>query len=1135
MKRFVLRTLMALLIGACGLLSARAINLDAYARTSRLADGKWVKVSVPSSGLYAITDAQLRQWGFADPAKVRVYGYGGERIPDLLDASTYIDDLPLVQTARTERGIVFYGVGPENWQTSANGVYVNEPNIYATAGYYFISDTGEDERPIARQQSAPASDSATPSTFVVRRHYEYDRISPGEAGWLLVGESLKTQPTRKITFDDMPAGKYVLECGVVTNSSFESKMNFTVNGKKLEESSLDKIPASPALVYVHATYTTTKHEFTAEAGKLEITLTIEKSTSMTDCWLDYLAVNTEQELRMPAAGHFDFTINNRARVAMASDAPVTVWDVTDPADITEVNSAEMNGLTAWVNDFGAGRKYAAFTPGAALPAPDFVGSVANQNLHGLDTPDMVIFALPELMAASRRIAELHASAARPLKVEVIDVEQAYNEFASGAPDVSALRKCLKMLYDRGGQGEGGASLRYALLMGRASYDNRRLTSAFDSKSAPGVIPCWLGGTRREQLSDNSGFGTDDFIAMLADGSGVSKGIDDLLVAVGRIPAHNAAEAMQAADKLAKYMQSSKPGTWRNSFVFLADDGDDGVHVKETELMIGNMLATPQSQNLMTKVYVDAYDIVGGRCEGGRTEMYRALDEGAVWWNYTGHANNHSWTGENMLNYSDINSMYLKNVPVILAATCDFLRWDSNTLSAGEILYHEPNGGCIAMISATRPVYISLNGDFTRAVGRAINKRDADGNIMRLGDIYRTAKNNILNDKGNRDSDTNRLRYVLMGDPALQLVLPSNIVRLDSVGDTPVNEEEQVTLMALQRARLNGSVTAPDGSVLTGFNGTVSLTIYDAERSLVTKGKRKDNVEIAFDQHGEKLFAGSGKVVNGRFTVNVAMPAEIADNFRPATINMYACADDMQADAAGVNRECYVYGFDESAPVDDVPPTIDRLVLNHDTFAEGDVVNETPMLIADVSDDVGINLSTAGIGHQMTIIVDGRKTYNDVALYYTPSSDGSPSGTIAYPLSALDDGAHSLRLRIFDTSGNSASREIGFASIVGLKPNVYETYCTPNPARDHTNFYLSHDRPDGELTVTLTVYSLMGRPVWTKTVKSKADMFETAPITWDLTDMGGHRVPRGIYLYRASISADGVSFSTQNRKLAVTSE
>ncbi|MCM1452782.1 MAG: type IX secretion system sortase PorU [Clostridium sp.] len=1127
------RALSALLLMACAFISAAAFSPDTYAGASRLAEGKWVKVSVPSTGMYAITAAQLRQWGFSDITKVRVYGYGGARIPDKLEASTYIDDLPMQQTFRTDRGIVFYAVGPEGWQRSSKNAYINESNIYSTKGYYFISESDEEETAIEKQATSPAQGSAFANTYVARWHYEYDRTSPGEAGWLLVGESLKAQPTRKVTFDNMPAGKYTMECGIVSQSSFASKMNFAVNGAKLETASSDNIPASSKEAYVHGTHTSSKHEFAFEGGRMEITITVDKSASMTDCWLDYVSLNSEQALALPSSGQLAFETTSRSKTAISAQADAIIWDVTDPLRISQANAVEIDGKLSWESEYGTNRKYAAFLPGAAFPSPSFEGTVANQNLHGIDTPDMVIFTLPEYAAASRRIAEMHASAARPLKAEVIDVNQVYNEFSSGTPDVSALRKCLKMLYDRGGQ--NGHKLEYALLMGRSTYDNRRLSSAFDSKSSYGTIPCWMGGTRKEQLSDNTGYGTDDFIAMLADGSGDKKGSDELLVAVGRIPARNQQEADQAAEKLAKYMQKGKPGTWRNSFVFLADDGDEGIHAEETEMMIANMLETPKAQNLFTKVYVDAYDIVAGSCDGGRAEMYRALNEGAVWWNFSGHANNHSWTGENMLNFTDINSMYLKNVPVILAATCDFLRWDSNTLSGGEILYSEPNGGCIAMISATRPVYISLNGHFTRAVGRAINQRDENGNILPIGEIYRRAKNNILDREGKPETSTNRLRYVLMGDPALQLALPSNIVHLDKVGNTAVGGEDQVIIAALQRVDLEGSVTTPDGRVLEDFNGSVTVSIYDAERSMLTKGKREHNKEIAFDQRGEKLFAGSAKVENGRFKINVAMPAEISDNFRPATINMYAYADDMSADAAGVNRDCYVYGFDESAPADNTPPSIDRLVLNHDSFADGGTVNDTPMLIADVSDDVGINLSTAGIGHQMTITVDGRRTYTDVANYYTPSADGSPSGTIAYPLSSLDDGAHSLKLRIFDTSGNSASREIGFSSIAGLKPNVYETYCTPNPASEYTNFYLSHDRPDAELTVTLTVYSLMGRPVWSKTVKSKADMFETQPITWDLTDMAGRRVPRGIYLYRAAISADGQSYTTQNRKLAVTAQ
>lgn len=85
----------AILVAA---VTGHALPTDTYATRSVLADGRWVKIAVERSGMVMIGSADLRKWGFADPGAVRVYGYGASRIPDRLDASTYIDDLP--QTPR---------------------------------------------------------------------------------------------------------------------------------------------------------------------------------------------------------------------------------------------------------------------------------------------------------------------------------------------------------------------------------------------------------------------------------------------------------------------------------------------------------------------------------------------------------------------------------------------------------------------------------------------------------------------------------------------------------------------------------------------------------------------------------------------------------------------------------------------------------------------------------------------------------------------------------------------------------------------------------------------------------------------------------------------------------------------------
>ena len=66
---------------------ASAMDTGVYADTSALSTGRWVRVSVPTTGMYRLTASTLRRWGFSDPSKVRVYGYGGTRITDVLSVS----------------------------------------------------------------------------------------------------------------------------------------------------------------------------------------------------------------------------------------------------------------------------------------------------------------------------------------------------------------------------------------------------------------------------------------------------------------------------------------------------------------------------------------------------------------------------------------------------------------------------------------------------------------------------------------------------------------------------------------------------------------------------------------------------------------------------------------------------------------------------------------------------------------------------------------------------------------------------------------------------------------------------------------------------------------------------------------
>ena len=117
---------------------------------------------------------------------------------------------------------------------------------------------------------------------------------------------------------------------------------------------------------------------------------------------------------------------------------------------------------------------------------------------------------------------------------------------------------------------------------------------------------------------------------------------------------------------------------------------------------------------------------GGEVVDAREELFRALDDGTVWLSYLGHASSTALSGEGIMKYSDIGGLYLRRLPFIFAATCNFMRWDADAVSGAEMLAATKGGGVIGAISATRPVYITQNGMISSLIGEELLDLDADG-------------------------------------------------------------------------------------------------------------------------------------------------------------------------------------------------------------------------------------------------------------------------------------------------------------------------------------------------------------------------------------------------------------------------
>jgi hypothetical protein len=637
------------------------------------------------------------------------------------------------------------------------------------------------------------------------------------------------------------------------------------------------------------------------------------------------------------------------------------------------------------------------------------------------------------------------------------------------------------------------------------------------------------------FTEENSFTTDDFFAVLDDGSGINPS-DAMSIAVGRMIVRSEDEARTAVDKLEKYITQPDYGYWKNRIMFVADDENFGVFMNQSNDMIATARSHGGEDMAYNYVYIDAFDAVyEGRKRtypDARDKMYGTLNEGVLWWNYNGHASPQEWTDEGLLTSSDVeNLLDYSHLPVLYTSSCVFCRFDNATVSSGERIFLNANGGAIAVITPARLAYISPNGALNNAVARHIFAGDESGRPTRIGDIIKMAKNDI------RTLNDNNRRFFVFGDPAMRLAYAPLTARIETINGQAVDDEnyEPLVFVAHESVEFGGKIIGLDGTVATDFNGVVISTLFGPEQSVTTNGYGFNGEAITYDDWSNRLTINSDTVVNGEFTVRVIIPDEVSDeydNYRPALINLYAYDSRDTLEARGSSSDFFIFGDEKT---DTIGPDIITMVLNDESFVDGSDVNPSPMLLATVADESGVNLSPAGSEHSMTLTLDGNTIYDDLVNYYTPLSvQQGTLGSISYQLNDLSEGMHSLTLIVWDAHNNMSEKTITFNTTCAAPEITAPENLDVYYAFDGLNmtFYVRHHRLGADVSAAIEVYDLMGRCVWQSGPSGGSGMLTVTPVTWNMQDNGGTRVPGGIYIYRATITADGVQMATKAQKLAI---
>ena len=1075
-----------------------------YAANSVLNTGTWVKVSIQEDGIYKITSDELKDMGFDNPGQVRLFGNADCMLSFRNQEESY-DDLSEMAIVRAADHILFYAKGPKRWYLDKNtDMFRQSQHYFSDYAFYFLTDGVGTGKSVAQENSL-SSTQATVTSFVDHQYHEQEDTNLIKSGRVWYGEEfgLIDEMDFPFSFPNIITSSPVrLLTSVIARSTSNSNFYMNVNGNQVGSvENITKIIIDPD--YSYAFGGSSLDEFYSSSSSFNINLRYAQPNSTAKGWLNYLSVNATRALKMDGAMmHFRDTVNvgpgKTAKFILSNaTSDVQVWDVSDLLNAKRINKTASGGSFEFGATTESLREFFAFD-GSQYHSIIAFEEIANQNIHGRSIPEYVIVAPEIFLPYADELAELHREK-EGMDVMVVEDQMVYNEFSSGARDASAIRNMMRMFYDRATSDNDMP--KYLLLFGDGSYDNKN-----DKSGNSNLLPTYQSSNSLHPISS---YCTDDFFGVLDATESVDTGSVD--IGVGRLPVSSESQASMAIEKIRNYYSAETFGDWRNMICFIGDDSDTENTVQHMSTADG--MATYLAENYswlnFDKIYLDSYPQVftasGERYPDAEVAIKNRIENGALIVNYTGHGNELGLTHEQVIVVSDIlNWTNYERLPLFITATCEFSRFDDyGRTSGGELIFLNSQGGGVSLVTTTRPVYPSTlnykfyNGSFEKH----------DGEYYRIGDLLRRAKNSTSS-----SSNINKKKFAILGDPALQLAYPNYQVVTTHVNGVAIDEVSD-TLKALSLVTIDGYVASDDSLVVASFNGVVHPKVFDKAKQMETLGN-EGNEPFYYSLQDNVLYRGKASVKDGYFSFSFVVPKDISYDLGYGKLSYYAETE--TEDATGSYGQVFIGGSSNEHSQDIEGPAI-RVFMNDEAFLPGGVTSETPRLLAFVEDSTGINTVGNGIGHDIVAVLDGELgnslTLND---YYESDLDSYQSGKIEYTFSALEEGEHTVRLKVWDVCNNSSSDSIDFVVAESAEIAIKHLFNYPNPFTDKTAFYFEHNQAGADLDVLIQIFTVTGKLVKSIDASLFSDGFRLGPIEWDGLDDFGNKIGRGAYIYKVKI-------------------
>jgi hypothetical protein len=865
------------------------------AQNSVLTSGNWHKISTSTEGIYKISYSDLQSYGIdptsIDPRNIQLFGNGGGM---LAEANYAPKDEDLLEVAIKVIGetdgvfdvsdyILFYGQAPDQWVYDySSQTYSHKKNLYSDNVFYFLT-IGSNGKRVQLQSSSATQSNNTSTNYDNLIFHELDNVNLIQSGRMWLGEVFETQLSYNFNYtipnldlsSDVTINTYVAGRSPAT-SQIEINSNGNSSITSMNPVNMNSYTGSYASLSNGSMY------FTPNSTIIPITFTYNQPDPMAIAWLDNFELITRNHLSKEGnqmifrdkqsigSGNItQFQLNN----TLASD---NIWEITTHNNVVEQNSNFTAGTSDFTLSTDSLREFIVFEINNLL-TPTYNSIVANQNLHGLSSPEMVIVTHPDFISAANDLANFHLTN-DGIICEVVTTEEIYNEFSSGSQDIVAINDFMEYLYH-----QPSSPLKYLLLFGDASYDykdripnNTNFVPTYQSPNSTYII---------------GSLTSDDFFGLLDLSEGtwlLPAGTELMDIAIGRLPVKTTQEGSDIVNKIIDYKTNTTSyDDWRKTITFIGDDEDNNIHMYQS-----NSLAAIVDTNcsyITERIFIDEYQQVTVGAQDSYPEAEQkivdAFRRGSLIINYTGHGGNSGFVHENILDTHSLATLNNNNYPLMIAAACETSRYDDPSMVPfGEQFLLKPNAGTIGTISASRLVFSSTSYSLNLSIFNNIFNK-YNNMYLTIGELFKEVKNDNA-------TNTNNRNFTLLGDPALTLNFP----------ELSISATHPDTIQNNSVSIINGQIEDDNGLLQSWFNGELIVFIQGDLDTINTLGNDGGN-PFTFYERRDTVYYDTIIVSNGLFSYNIdlnMLPVHMTGN---AKINYYAFNNTI--DASGCNDEIYI--------------------------------------------------------------------------------------------------------------------------------------------------------------------------------------------------------------------------------------